>query len=93
MCPKTKLFAEEFRRILKVLCLRVLQKKLWAQFDNLCVQKWNCLLWNSDAYRKLTASKVYRKISGQIFTIYVSKTKLFAVKFRPILQAFRSQDL
>jgi len=37
--PKTKWFAVKFRRILEVLCLRVLQKKLWAQFHNLCVQK------------------------------------------------------
>ena len=54
--PKTKLFAVKFRRILEVLCLQVLKKKLWAQFHDLCVQKWNCLLWNSDAFWKFSAS-------------------------------------
>jgi len=44
MRPKTKLFAVKFRRISKVLRLRVLQKKLWAQFHDLCVQKRSCLL-------------------------------------------------
>jgi len=42
--PKTKLFAVEFRRILEVLCLQVLQKKLWAQFHDFFVQKQSCLL-------------------------------------------------
>jgi len=42
--PKMKRFAVKFRRILEVLCLRVLQKKFWAQFHDLCVQKRSCLL-------------------------------------------------
>jgi len=42
--PKMKLFAVKFRRILEVLCLQVLQKKLWAQFHDLCNQKRSCLL-------------------------------------------------
>jgi len=33
---KTNLFAVKFRHILEVLCLQVLQKKLWAQFHDLC---------------------------------------------------------
>jgi len=37
--PKTKVFPVKFRRILEVLCLQVLQKKFWAQFHELCVQK------------------------------------------------------
>ena len=127
MRPKTKLFAVEFRQISTVLCLRVLQKKLWAQFHNLCVQKWSCLLWNSDAFWKFSACEFYRKSCRHDSTIYASKneavcckvqthfgsslpprftekfldkfsrfmcskTKLFAVKFRPILQPFRLQD-
>ena len=39
---KMKLFAIEFRRILEVLSLRGLQKKLWAYFHDLCVQKSCC---------------------------------------------------
>ena len=34
---RTKLFAVKSRRILEILCLHVLQKKLWEQFHNLCV--------------------------------------------------------
>ena len=41
--PKMKRFAVKFRRILEVLCLRVLQKKFWAQFHDLRVQKRSCL--------------------------------------------------
>jgi len=37
--PKMKLFAVQFRRILEVLCLQGLQKKFWAHFHDLCVQK------------------------------------------------------
>ena len=48
--PKTKVFPLNFRRILEVLCLQVLQKKFWAQFHELCVQKRSCLLWSSDAF-------------------------------------------
>jgi len=44
MRPKTKLFAMKFRRILEVLCLQDLQKKLWAQFHDLFVEKRSCLL-------------------------------------------------
>ena len=72
---KMKLFTVKFRRMSKVLCLRLLQKKFWAQFHDLCVQKGSCLLWNSDAFWKFFACKIYRKSSGQIFTIYVSKNE------------------
>jgi len=34
MCPKTKLFAVKFRRILEVLCLQVLQKRFWAHIHD-----------------------------------------------------------
>jgi len=44
LLPKMKVFAVKFRRILEVLCLQVLQKKFWAQFHELCVQKRSGLL-------------------------------------------------
>jgi len=47
--PKMKLFAVKFRRILELLSLQVLQKKFWAQFHDLCVQKRSGLLCSSDA--------------------------------------------
>jgi len=126
--PKTKLFALKFRRILEVFCHQDLQKTLWAQFHDLCVQKRSCLLWNSDAFWKFPACDFYRKncgrnsmictfkneavcheiqthsgsflparfaekIVGAIPWFVRSKTKLFAVKFRRILEVFCLQDL
>ena len=121
MRPKMKLFAVKFWRILEVLCLQVLQKKLWVQFHDLCAQNRSCLLWNWDAFWRFSACKICRKGCGCNSTIYVSKneavwcgiqmhsgssllasftgkalgaiprfvrpkTKLFAVKFRRILE-------
>jgi len=128
MHPKAKLFAVKFRRILDVLYLQVLQKRFWAQFHDLCVQKLSCLRWSSDAFWKFSACKVYRKSFGRNSTICVSKneavycevqtdfksslpvsftdkvvgailqfvcpkTKLFAVKFRRILEVLCLQVL
>ena len=73
--PKMKLFTVMFRYILEVLCLQDLQKKVWAQFHDLCVRERSCLLWDSDAFRKFSACKVYRKSSGRNSTIYVSKNE------------------
>ena len=73
--PKTKLFAVKFRRILEVLCLRVLQKKFWGQFHHLFVEERSCLPWNSGSFRKYSACKVYRKSFGRNSTIYVSKNE------------------
>jgi len=42
--PKMKLFTVMFRYILEVLCLQDLQKKVWAQFHDLCVRERSCLL-------------------------------------------------
>ena len=70
-----KLFAVEFRRILEVLCLRVLQQKFWAQFQDLCVQKRTCLPWNSDAFRKFSACKFQRKSCGRNSTICAPKNE------------------
>jgi len=44
VCPKTKLFALKFRRILEVLHLQGLQRNFWTNFHDLCVQKRSCLL-------------------------------------------------
>ena len=52
-----------------------LQKKLWAQFHDLCVQKWSGLLWSSDAFWKLSPFKLYKKSSGRILPIYASKNE------------------
>jgi len=44
MRPKAKLFTVKFRHNLEVLHLQGLQKKFWAHFYDLCVQKRSCLL-------------------------------------------------
>ena len=84
--PKMKWFAVKFRRILEVLCLRVFHKKFWAQFHNLCVQKQSWLPWNSDAFWKFSACKVFRKNLGAILRFVCPKTKQFAVKYRRVLE-------
>ena len=75
VCSKTKLFSVNFRCILEVLAVWGLWKKFRAHYHDLCVQKWNCLPWSSDAFQKFSASKVCRESSGQIFTIDVSKNE------------------
>jgi len=65
--PNMKLFAVKFWCILEVLCLQALQKRLWAQFHDLWVQKWSGLLWSSDAFWMLSPFKLYKKFSGRIF--------------------------
>jgi len=86
MRPKTKLFAVKFRRILDVLCLQVLQKKFWAQFLDLCVQKWSGLLRSSDAFRKFSPFNLNKKGLGAFSRVVRTKMKLFTVEFRRILE-------
>jgi len=128
MCPKMKLFPAKFGRISEVFTLRGIQRKFWAHYHDLCVQKRNSLAWCSDAFGNFSACKVYAKSSGWNLTIYASKneavccevdthfgsflrasfiktflsafshflcpqTKLFAVKFRRILEVLCLQGL
>ena len=83
----------KFRRIVEVLCLQGLQKKLWAHFHDLCVQKWSCFLRFSNAFRKLLPCEVYEKRFGRIITTFASKAKLFALEFRRILEILCMQGL
>ena len=57
------------------LCLQGLQKKFWAHFHNLCIQKWSCFLQSLDAYRTFLPCEVYKKFSGLNVTIYASKNE------------------
>ena len=52
-----------------------LQKKFWEHFLDVCVQKWSCLLWSSDAFLTFSSCMLYMKCSGRIFTIYASKNE------------------
>ena len=74
--PKTKLFEVKFRRILQVLRLQVLQKKFWAQFLVLCIQKWSVLLWSSDKFWKFRLSSFIKKVLGAFSRFMRPKTKL-----------------
>jgi len=91
--PKTKLFAVKFRRILEVLCLQGLQIKLWAHFHDLSVKKWSCFLRSSDGFQKFSPCEVYKKVLGALSRLLRPKTKLFAAKFRRILEVLCLQGL
>jgi len=71
--PKTKLFALEFRRILEVLYLQVLQKGLGAHIHDFCVQKWSCKLWSSDAFWKSSLCEVYKSFLTHYHDFCVQK--------------------
>ena len=70
-----------------------LWKKIWSHFLDFCVQKRSCLLWSSDAFRKSSACKVYRKVLGVIPQFMRPKTTWFAMKFRCILEVLALQGL
>ena len=63
MCPETTLFAVKFTHIWK-LSVCNFYRKFWAQFHNLCVQKRSCWLCNSDAFGKVSACKIGKKVVG-----------------------------
>ena len=71
--PKTKLFAVKFRRISKVLCLQGLQKKLWAQFHDLCVQWGSCFPWSLYAFWNFLLSSFIKKVLGAFPDLCVQK--------------------
>ena len=52
LCVQKWNFAMTFRCILEVFHLQGLQKTFWTNFPDLCVEKWSCLLWGSDAFCK-----------------------------------------
>ena len=93
MRPKMKLFAIELRRILEVLWLWVLQKKLWVQFHDLCVQKQCCLLWNPDTFWKFSACKIYWKSCGCNSTICAFKNKAVCCEIQTHLEVLCLQYL
>jgi len=35
-------------------------------FNDLCIWKWSCLLWSSDAFWRFSACKIYEKCSRRI---------------------------
>jgi len=81
--PQTKLFAIKLRCILEVLRLEGLRRKFCRNFHDLCAHKRRCLLWSSHTFWKFSACKVYRKSSGHIITIYVSKNEVVSCGSSP----------
>ena len=76
----------EFRRILDVLCLWVLQNKFWAQFHDFCIHKAVCRGIQTYLGSLLHAS--FTEVLGAIPRFLRPKMKLFSVKFRRILEGF-----
>ena len=89
VCPKTELFAVKFRRLLDLFALHALYKMFWAHFHDLCVQKWSCLLWNSDAFWKFSACKFYRKSPEHSFSICASKNEAVCCGVQTRFRSFR----
>jgi len=75
--PKTKLFAVKFRRISEVLRLQDLQRKFWARFHDVCVQKRSCLLWNSGAFWRFSVCMNDKKAVGAFSRFNVSRKQTF----------------
>jgi len=93
MCPKTKLLAVEFRHILEVLCLQVLQKKLWAQFP-ICASNNEAVCCEVQTHSVISLPASFSEsVLGTIPGFVRPKTKLFALKFRRILEVLCLQVL
>jgi len=88
MRPKSKRFAVEFRHILEVLRIRGWQKDFWAYFHDFCVQKRSSLPWSSDGFQKFSPCKLHKKDMGAFSQFLRPKMKLFALKFKWILEVF-----
>jgi len=72
---------------------KVYSKNFWAQFDHLCVQKQSGLLLSSDAFWKFSPCQLDKKVLGAFSQFVRPKTKLFALKFRRILEVLCLQGL
>ena len=68
-------------------------EKLWAHFHDLCARKRRYFLWSSDVFWRFSAYKVYKKYLGALSRFVCPKTKMFAMKFRCILEVLRLQGL
>jgi len=83
----------KFRRIFDVFDLDALYKMFWAHFHDLCVKNEAvCQEIQTHFGRSLLASFT-EKVLGAIPRFVCAKMKLFAVKFRRILEAFAFQAL
>ena len=73
---------------LEVLRIRGWQKDFWAYFHDFCVQKRSSLPWSSDGFQKFSPCKLHKKDMGAFSQFLRPKMKLFALKFKWILEVF-----
>ena len=93
MHPNMKLFPAKLRRILEVFTLQGIWQKFWVHYHDFSVNEQSCLPWSSDGFWTLSPCKLYKKVTGAFSRFLRSKMKLFAMKFRQILQFFSVQAL
>jgi len=91
--PKNKAVGCEVHTHLEILCLQVLPKQFWAQFHDLCVQTWSCLLWVQTHFGSFRFARFMKKVLDTFSQFTRQKMKVFAVKFRHILEVLYQQVL
>jgi len=84
--PKRKLLAVKFRRILKVLCLQVLRKSCGRNSTIFVLKNEAVCCEVQRHFGSFRLASFGKKFLGAILRFMRPKTKLFAVKFRPILE-------
>ena len=93
MHPKTKMSAVKFRQILKVFSMQTLWKSSWRNFTiNASKNKAVCREVQTHFGSFLRASFI-KTFLGAFSHFWHPQTKLFAVKFRRILEVLRLQGL
>jgi len=91
--PKAKLFSVKFRRILEILCLQGLQIKFWAHCHDLCVQNEAVSCEVQTHFGSFHLARFIRKVPGALSRFLRPIMKLFAAKFRRILEVLYLQGL
>ena len=71
---------------MEVICLQDLQKRLWAQFQDLCVQNKAVFCEVQTHFGSSLPPRFTEKVLGAIPRFFRRRTKLFAVKFTRILK-------
>jgi len=84
--PKTKLLAVKFRRILKVLCLQVLRRSCGCNSTIFVLKNEAVCCEVQTHFGSFRLESFGKKFLGGILRFMSSKTKLFAAKFRRILE-------
>jgi len=86
--PKTKLFVVGFRCILEVFSMQALSKKFWVHFSNFWSKNEAVCREVQTHFRRFLLARFTQKVVAAIPQFMRTKTKLFAVTFRRILEVF-----